>query len=401
MNVSQALLLSFSLNLLAPVANAAGLPQIAVTDVGGHPESVLTLMSEVYVSNMGQEAGLLKDGDGYISVLDLNGNKASQDFIPANGTLNSPTAMLYYGGDFLVADIDRVVRIDFFSKEVKAVIDFSSVGAGFINDIVTVGSNRIVVSESVQKKLFVIDLLTNTFSELIVPQDVPVFAPNGLAFEFASNFDGGTLYVAENERHALGSDHGRVTALRLDRNQSVLSHKRSQLFGNFIDGIALIAPDQVMVSDWFAFGEPGRLHILTKETLAFSATHMLNPDGFADFSYQDLFSRVVSPDLVNGKIFINHFPGNYESPAAGESYKQCRANININACQSSCSDQFCLRDCLTLADFTCAEANFCRAECSADCGDQFCVRRCAQDCRAKVADARSDDGDHGQSVGHP
>ena len=392
MNLSAAFLLVSAAGFMSLQVKAAELPQLVSTDVGGHPESVLSLMSEFYVSNMGQKAGLLKDGDGYISILDLNGHKSQRDFIPANGTLNSPTSMLYYGGDFLVADIDRVVRLDFFSKKVKAVIDFQAVGAGFINDMVVVGSNKVVVSESVLKKLFVIDLLTNSFTELHVPSDQPAFAPNGLAFEFASNFDGGTLFIAENEKHALGSAHGRVTAVRLDFNQNVLETRRSALFGNFIDGIALIAPDQVMVSDWVAFGEPGQLHILMKDPLTVQTTYTLAADGFADFSYQDSFSRIVSPDLVNGKVFFNQYLGNYESVAAGEGYRKCRANINVTACARSCSDQFCLRDCLDQTDFTCAEANFCRATCSADCGDQFCARRCGQECEAKISNARSGRG---------
>lgn len=95
-----------------------------------NPESVVldNEISMLYVSNVNGES-TDKDGNGYISKVNLDGEIIQQKWITG---LNAPKGLVLYKCKLYVTDIDEIVEIDI---ETGAVLKFKAEGATFLNDI--------------------------------------------------------------------------------------------------------------------------------------------------------------------------------------------------------------------------------------------------------------------------
>lgn len=88
--------------------------------VGGfnNPESVLVDSNRVYVSNLGAKlTPTEKDGDGYISLLNKNGDVINKNFLTK---LNAPKGMAVVSKTLYVADVDELKGFDIVSKKLLA-----------------------------------------------------------------------------------------------------------------------------------------------------------------------------------------------------------------------------------------------------------------------------------------
>ncbi|MGB3465408.1 MAG: hypothetical protein WBA74_09060 [Cyclobacteriaceae bacterium] len=85
------------------------------------PESIVydSTTGLLYVSNVGKDADDSSETDGYISKLNLHGQIIDQRWVEG---LSDPRGMCINGNILLVADINRIVKIDIKSGKVKGTI---------------------------------------------------------------------------------------------------------------------------------------------------------------------------------------------------------------------------------------------------------------------------------------
>jgi len=288
MNKFTGLLLVLTLVLL-PVAAGADwkvISQKTVTGLG-HPESVAfdAQAKAFYVSRFGSELKpLQKDGQGFISRLDLSGQVLEERFLPAEGeTLNKPKGVWTSGGRLWTTDIDAVWIFDLATKKGRK-LDLP--GAGFANDVVEAGG-KLYVSDTKTGAVYLIqpaDFLSAQPQISILAQESDL-APNGLwaidkdqLLAAGSPLDGGSGAI-----YRLSPD-GRISDVSPDLGR--------------LDGLAVLKDGTILYTDWagqglFALGKEGKPQPLAQGF-----------GGPADFAVvpREGGCLVVVPDLVKGEI---------------------------------------------------------------------------------------------------
>ena len=247
------------------------------------PESVVfhEAKSNYYVSNVsGQPAE--KNGMGFISVLDLNGEITNKKWVSG---LNAPKGMAIYENHLYIADIDRVVVADLNSGAI--IQEYVAEGATFLNDVEaapdgtiyitdTFGGNAIYKIEKGEISLWLKDEKLNY--------------PNGLLVHdnklFVSSWG-----VVTNPETFETEVPGRLLSIDLE-NAEIM--EISSPFGN-LDGLQSTGHG-FLVSDWIAgqlltVNEKGKV----KELLD------LNP-GSADILYLNEKNLVLVPQMLDGNL---------------------------------------------------------------------------------------------------
>ena len=269
-------------------------------EVGGQPESVFIYKDKILASNIG-EGPLTQENDGYISLLNKKGELIEKKWLPKEGQqLDSPLGMAVQNDILYVADLNKVAAFDLKTEEQLPSIDFTDLGATFLNDIVAADAPYIYVSATNIKKVFRVNVESQVIEEIAV-DNPDILVPNGLAWSKKDK----VLYIAQNKAHTLPTDgqpNGSVVTL-----DSLDSHKviaKSDFFGQFIDGIALTWKGYVVISDWKNGTGNGDLFTLN-QNLEVKKQCAFPSNGFADFSvgYFDRF--IVSPDLLSGTIVFS------------------------------------------------------------------------------------------------
>ena len=186
------------------------------------PESVYydTVRSVCYVSNIaGQPA--IKDGNGFISKLNLDGTIESLKWITG---LNAPKGITVLNNKLYVTDIDELVEIDI---EIGIVLMRSRInGAKFLNDI-TVDKNGLLYFSDTSNNC----IYTKNNEVSIWLDDKSVSKPNGI---FAED----TYLVLGNSRFLEACD------LKGNKLKIIAD------YGKGIDGIAADGKGNYFISDW-------------------------------------------------------------------------------------------------------------------------------------------------------
>jgi sugar phosphate isomerase/epimerase/sugar lactone lactonase YvrE len=192
-----------------------------------------------YISSLGgEEVTIAKDGYGWITKIDENGNIVSNRWIE---NLDAPTGMASYKNFLYVADRGVLVKIDTNKGEVVKKIELPE--SRFAND----------VAASSNGDLYVSDTYTNTIYKVNQKDDVEIFFhsndlenPNGLWVE-----DNNTLLVATwgpmtNEATFETSRKGRL--LKLNMTTKKITPITQNPVGNF-DGVVKYK-DNYYATDW-------------------------------------------------------------------------------------------------------------------------------------------------------
>jgi hypothetical protein len=225
--------------LMAIAANA----QTTRTISGfNHVESVASDGKNIYVADIGKELNpTAKDGDGKIIKLDNKGKILDAAFVKEK--LNAPKGLAINNEILFVNDIDRLFAFDINSGAKLYEIDFSA-ATSFLNDIAVWDNNTLYVSATDKSKLFKVDLVSKSYSE--IKTDQMIAGINGLFCHKKAS----RIYV-----NGFGSDNqpnGVVGYVNLKDNTF---HKVTQMEG-FYDGI-YIHKDVLYVSNWMAFEKKG------------------------------------------------------------------------------------------------------------------------------------------------
>ncbi|CAN5622037.1 gluconolaconase [soil metagenome] len=200
----------------------------ATDQVFKNPESVFfdSLRNVIYVSNIGEINKDSRDGDGFISKLNLNGEVEELRWITG---LNDPKGMGMFGNILYVADLNQVVEINVENNEIVRTHEVE--GAEFLNDITVARTGEVYISDSDANLVFRIRLGMPPM--VWMTDDSGLNRPNGLLIEeerlLLANMAEGTLNLVNPESKEM----------------------REWVSGvNSADGIARVGENNYFVSNW-------------------------------------------------------------------------------------------------------------------------------------------------------
>lgn len=255
------------------------------------PESVVVSGDDVFVSNVGIKLEPLeKDGDGFISKLDRQGNIKALKWVDK---LNAPKGMVAVNDVLYVADIDRVLGFRLRDGKPVFELDLAASGAKFLNAFARYDNRRLLLSSTDLGKVFVIDLPSRSYSEITF--DNPPTGPNGLKKL------GSRLIVVE-----WGSDNkanGKVKTYLLDGFAAKLEKTWEPSPAGYFDGVVSLGANRWLISNWVKFEPAGILQVLDTRTGQVSVASEKNPlAGPADLFLDDQ-GKLWVPGMMEGKVY--------------------------------------------------------------------------------------------------
>ncbi len=274
-----------------------------VIDVGNNPEGSIPYGGYVFVSNLGATRSPLRDGDGYISKMALDGSSVEQRFLPRPGdfSLNFPMGMVAVSDILYVVDINRVVGFSIATRRIvfESVLDVE--GLEYLNDIEYVGPNSLVVSATNLKKLYHLNFETRKWTQLETDADLGLV--NGLFSDRVSQ----NLYVVHNQKANLENGNGTITSVKLAfadafEPTKLLPTNWEIHVGRFLDGIDMIGRNTLMVSDWNDLTVGGAVHLINIERQSLIRSEMWGQLGLADISYDRSRDVVVLPSMLKSQV---------------------------------------------------------------------------------------------------
>lgn len=225
--------------ILAGILASGVVASVQAADITGfsHPESVFVNAGkkEVYVSNLGEKLDPMgKDNDGFISKLDNNGKIVEIKWI---ANLNAPKGMNVIGNTLYVVDIDVLKGFDIASK--KEVLSIPVSGAVFLNDIVVLDNNTLLVSDTGTGIIHKFDVAKKKY-ETFTKLDSQYGGPNGLMLDSKKK----ALIVVGYD--PAGKQKGSVVSIDLKTKKAT---KITEPLGA-LDGIVVAKNGDLLVSDW-------------------------------------------------------------------------------------------------------------------------------------------------------
>ncbi len=285
-------LLAAALILIAAAPAGAAWRVVAEKTVSGfgHPESVAhdPIKKCLYVSRFGPELKpTQKDGQGFISRLDLEGKVLEERFLPGpDKKMDKPKGIWVDGGKLWVTDIDGVWCFDLQTKRgQKAVI----VGAQFANDVIALGP-RLYVSDTALGVVYFIhpnDLLRAAPKEVRVMTKQPGQAPNG-------------LYITRQKQFLMASSpaDGSGRIFKLTKKAGRISWEPLTPPLGRLDGLGELEDGTLIYTDW---AQKGLFVLEGDEKPRLLAGGFGGPADFALMPH-GRGHVVVVPDLVKGDI---------------------------------------------------------------------------------------------------
>lgn len=255
------------------------------------PESVAVVGGDVFVSNLGVKLEpTVKDGDGFISRLDRQGNIKALKWADK---LDGPKGLIVVDGILYVADIDRVLGFRVRDGKQVFALDMASTGSAFLNGFARYDNRRLLLSATDIGKVFVIDLPKKSFSEM--PFDTPPKGPNGMKKA------GSRLMVVE-----WGTDsqpNGNIKTYRLEGLQAKLEKAYDLNPSGYFDGIVDLGANRWLISNWVKFEPAGLLHVLDTRTGKVTVANEKSPiAGPADMFLDDQ-GKLWVPGMMEGKVY--------------------------------------------------------------------------------------------------
>ncbi len=251
------------------------------------PESTIVNKNDLYVSNVGKELKpTLKDGDGFISKLDINGNIKELHFIDG---LNAPKGMGIVGNTLFVADIATLRGFDLSTK--KEVFNVVFEGVNFLNDITVKDSNTLFIGASDTSAIYEVNISNKSYKKLM---DFTV--ANGLFYE------DGILYTAQLGSTTQNMFDGKGKLYKIDLKDN---NKLTQLgtFEGVLDGVHKVG-NKVYVSDWGNAKKTGIIRVYDLETKKESVLETELFMGAADFWIDEKSKKIFMPQMIGGKVTI-------------------------------------------------------------------------------------------------
>ena len=251
------------------------------------PESTIVNKSDLYVSNVGKELKpTLKDGDGFISKLDINGKIKELHFIDG---LDAPKGMGIVGNTLFVADINTLRGFDLQTK--KEVFNVVFEGVNFLNDITVKDSNTLFIGASDTSAIYEVNIASKSYKKLM---DFTV--TNGLFYE------DGILYAAQLGSSTQNMFDGKGKLYKIDLKDN---NKLTQLgtFEGVLDGVTKVG-NKVYVSDWGNAKDTGIVRVYDLKTKEETILKLQSFMGAADFWIDEKTKKIFMPQMIGNKVTI-------------------------------------------------------------------------------------------------
>jgi len=232
------------------------------------PESSQVFNGRLYISNIGNLPPDRKDGDGYVTLADLNGKIVKDRFITG---LNAPKGITFCRRKLFVADIDRVVVADPETGKVLKVINVP--GAKFLNDTAAY-NGKVFVSDTQTNTIYQID--ADSYSVKIYLKSSELQGPNGIAF------------TPEGKMIVVSWGGGKV--LEIDGSIKTLASGFENL-----DGVVVTEDGTVIFSDFSA----GKIYALKNGRVSLLAKGFISP---ADIGYYR--GRLFVPEFMMNDVKV-------------------------------------------------------------------------------------------------
>ena len=251
------------------------------------PESTIVNKSDLYVSNVGKELKpTQKDGDGFISKLDVNGKIKELHFIDG---LDAPKGMGIVGNTLFVADINTLRGFDLSTK--KEIFNVVFEGVNFLNDITVKDSNTLFIGASDTSAIYEVNIASKSYKKLM---DFTV--TNGLFYE------DGILYAAQLGSSTQNMFDGKGKLYKIDLKDN---NKLTQLgtFEGVLDGVTKVG-NKVYVSDWGNAKKTGIIRVYDLKTKKESVLEAELFMGAADFWIDEKSKKIFMPQMIGNKVTI-------------------------------------------------------------------------------------------------
>lgn len=251
------------------------------------PESTIVNKNDLYVSNVGKELKpTLKDGDGFISKLDVNGKIKELHFIDG---LDAPKGMGIVGNTLFVADINTLRGFDLSSK--KEIFNVVFEGVNFLNDITVKDSNTLFIGASDTSAIYEVNISNKSYKKLM---DFTV--TNGLFYE------DGILYAAQLGSSTENMFDGKGKLYKIDLKDN---NKLIQLgtFEGVLDGVTKVG-NKVYVSDWGNGKDTGIVRVYDLKTKEETILKLQSFMGAADFWIDEKSKKIFIPQMIGNKVSI-------------------------------------------------------------------------------------------------
>lgn len=254
------------------------------------PESVNTDGRYLYVSNIGAKLEpTVKDGDGFISRLDLNGKLLDQKFITG---LSAPKGMAIVQQVLYVADIDSIKGFRLSDGARIFALGFGG-QTSFLNDLAAKDAHTLFVSATDIGKVFEVQLGRQpAYREIVLSEKIK--GANGLSYDAAAQ----QLYVVTLGE---GNEPGRIGVIQFGPNGA--TYKNSSDYTGFLDGAAVLPGNRLLFTDWTSLTNPvsGTVNILDMATG--KITTIANKlQGAADLLYIPSKNITWVPEMVAGRL---------------------------------------------------------------------------------------------------
>lgn len=253
-----------------------------------NPESVVRYKDYYLVSNLGVALDPdTPDGDGTISVINVDGSGLIQDFITG---LDSPKGLKIINDLLYVCDLTHLKVFNIETQVMIQSFSFQDEGVTLLNDITDLDfdGETVYVTATRTNRIFKINIFSGEKEEVVV-EGVTLKQTNGLALDTANNL----LYMVE-----LGESDGsgaRIVKIDLEDNSGQLLGGGTT--GLLYDGVALV-DTTLYVSDW-----SHRLFSLDLTDPNSTPTQLQpNLNGPADILYDSEFNRIVIPSVTAHEI---------------------------------------------------------------------------------------------------
>ena len=265
-----------------------GLASTVTIEGFSSPESAIVNKNDLYVSNVGKELKpTLKDGDGFISKLDVNGKINELHFIDG---LDAPKGMGVVGNTLFVADINTLRGFDLSSK--KEVFNVVFEGVNFLNDITVKDSNTLFIGASDTSAIYEVNISNKSYKKLM---DFTV--TNGLFYE------DGILYAAQLGSSTQNMFDGKGKLYKIDLKDN---NKLTQLgtFEGVLDGVTKVG-NKVYVSDWGNAKDTGIVRVYDLKTKEETILKLQSFMGAADFWIDEKSKKIFIPQMIGNKLTIS------------------------------------------------------------------------------------------------
>ena len=253
-----------------------------------HPESVVKYNDYYLVSNLGvQLLPDTADGDGFISLVNLDGTGLIQNYITG---LDSPKGLEIINGLLYVCDLSELKVFNIETKEMVQSYSFQNKGVTLLNDVTNLftDTETVFITATRTRKIFKLNINSGAIEELVV-EGVTLKQTNGIALDNENS----VLYMVE-----FGDSTGsNARIVKIDLNDNSGSILGGGTTGFLYDGVVLVE-NTLYLTDW-----SHRLFSLDLSNSNSSPSLLKTGlSGPADIFYDSDLNKIVIPKMTAHSI---------------------------------------------------------------------------------------------------